>query len=94
VHLVLRKTEVACANVFHGVEFDFLEADDLGFDMDLAVGDGTFRQVFLVEDIEDFDLGVIDGIGEIIDICFLDVGFFVISRTFSDYEICFERNYG
>ena len=78
MHLVLRQAQVAGADVLHGVELDLFEADDLGRDMDLAVAAVEAVEVFLVEDVEDLDLGVVDGVGVIIDVGLLDVGFALV----------------
>jgi len=55
VHLVLGQAEVADADVFLGEELDLLEPDDLGGDVDLAVGDMAAGESFLVEDVQDLD---------------------------------------
>src|SRR4030042_1847442 len=74
VHLVLGEAKVSGADILLGEELDLFETDDLGGDMDLAMGDQTALQLFLVEDVKDLDLRVIDGVGEVIDVGLLDVG--------------------
>jgi len=74
VHLVLGKAQVSGADIFLGEELDLFEPDDLSSDMDLAMRDQAAFQLLLVEHVQDLDLGVIDGVGEIVNIGFLDVG--------------------
>src|SRR2546427_1369184 len=42
VHFVFGKFELAVADIFVGKEFDFLEADDLGANEDVAMGMGVW----------------------------------------------------
>ena len=44
VHLLLRHGEIPRADVFHGVELDLLEPDDLAVQADVAMG--GFRAIY------------------------------------------------
>ena len=52
----------------------FLKPDDLGGDVDLAVADVEAVEPVLVEVVQDLDLGVVDGVGVVVDVGLLDVG--------------------
>ena len=71
VHLLFGHGEVAGTDVFEGVELYLLEADDLAVDAD-------FAPAGVVEGIEfgeNLNLGVVDGVGEVVTFDGADVGF-------------------
>ena len=81
VHLVLGKAQVPRADVLLSKEFNFFKPNDLGGDVDFAMGNLAAFQLFLVEDVQDLNFGVVDGVGEIIDVSLLDVGLALFEIT-------------
>ena len=74
VHFILGQAQVSGADIFHGVEFNFFETDDLGSDVDFSVRDGTFFELLFSKDVKDFDFSVVNGVGEVINVSSSDIG--------------------
>ena len=75
VHFVLGEAQIARSHVLHGVKFYFFKAHNLGRHMNFSMGKDACVHFVLLEYIQDLDLGVVDGIRIIIDICLFHIGF-------------------